>query len=101
MEERVVPKVYEVKEENDEENIQYGDCGARIRLDGFSDFTSMYTQQGRKGVNQDSMTVWQVRNNYFFKIFFSGFHNPHEVCLSFSNFHLVLFFFVSYPVFLC
>ncbi|XP_015897452.3 probable protein phosphatase 2C 65 [Ziziphus jujuba] len=59
-ERRVVQKVYDVKEEDDEDqNIQYGDCGARIRLDGFSNFISMYTQQGRKGINQDSMTVWQ------------------------------------------
>ena len=53
------------KLEDEEENLQYGDFGARIRLQGCSDFTSMYTQQGRKGINQDAMTVWQVRKYKF------------------------------------
>lgn len=38
----------------------YGDDGARIRLKGSSKFTSMYSQRGRKGNNQDAMTVWEV-----------------------------------------
>ena len=37
-----------------------GDAGARVRLEGSSKYMSMYTQQGRKGVNQDAMTVWEV-----------------------------------------
>lgn len=64
----VVQRVYDhqpTKVEDEEENVQYGDCGARIRLQGCSEFTSMYTQQGRKGINQDAMTVWQVRKYKF------------------------------------
>lgn len=37
-----------------------GDLGANIRLCGFSKFVSMYSQQGKKGINQDAMTVWEV-----------------------------------------
>ena len=47
-------------EADEEDDIRHGDGGARIRLQGPSRFTSMYTQQGRKGINQDSMTVWEV-----------------------------------------
>ncbi|KAL7136136.1 hypothetical protein ABFS83_10G009100 [Erythranthe nasuta] len=36
-----------------------GDAGARIRLTGSSKYISMFSQQGRKGVNQDAMTVWE------------------------------------------
>ncbi|CAN4126233.1 unnamed protein product [Withania somnifera] len=36
-----------------------GDLGANIRLCGFSKFVSMYSQQGKKGINQDAMTVWE------------------------------------------
>ena len=46
--------------EDDEEDMRYGDSEARIRLKGSSDHTCMYTQQGRKGINQDAMTVWEV-----------------------------------------
>ncbi|KAE8099099.1 hypothetical protein FH972_017107 [Carpinus fangiana] len=46
-------------EADEEDDIRHGDGGARIRLQGPSRFTSMYTQQGRKGINQDSMTVWE------------------------------------------
>lgn len=54
----------EEKEEDDfgEDNVDIGDYGARVRLHGASKFISMYTQQGRKGVNQDAMTVWEVYN---------------------------------------
>jgi hypothetical protein len=44
----------------DGDDINYGDAGARIRLQGPSRFVSMYSQQGKKGINQDSMTVWEV-----------------------------------------
>lgn len=37
-----------------------GDFGANIRLHGYSKFVSMYSQQGKKGINQDAMTVWEV-----------------------------------------
>ncbi|KAL5550711.1 hypothetical protein UlMin_000887 [Ulmus minor] len=43
----------------EEDDIRHGHDGARIRLKGSSLYTSMYTQQGRKGINQDAMTVWE------------------------------------------
>lgn len=58
-------------EADEEDDIRHGDGGARIRLQGPSRFTSMYTQQGRKGINQDSMTVWEVT---FISIFMQFFH---------------------------
>ncbi|KAI4353474.1 hypothetical protein L6164_002422 [Bauhinia variegata] len=46
--------------EREEDNVvSFGDFGARVRLRGFSGFVSMYSQQGQKGVNQDTMTVWE------------------------------------------
>ncbi|KAM7265532.1 hypothetical protein ACFE04_003215 [Oxalis oulophora] len=35
------------------------DYGSIVRVHGNSEDTSMYIQQGRKGVNQDAMTVWE------------------------------------------
>ncbi|KAK9159211.1 hypothetical protein Scep_005785 [Stephania cephalantha] len=55
----------EVEEEEEEEEYVddghtcEGDYGARVRLKGCSKLVSMFTQQGRKGVNQDAMTVWE------------------------------------------
>lgn len=46
--------------EDVEENLSFGDCEARIRLRASSEYISMYTQQGKKGINQDAMTVWEV-----------------------------------------
>ncbi|KAF7845258.1 putative protein phosphatase 2C 65 [Senna tora] len=43
----------------EQEEIVYGDCGARIRIRGSSRFVSMYSQQGSKGINQDALTVWE------------------------------------------
>ncbi|KAK4483815.1 hypothetical protein RD792_011022 [Penstemon davidsonii] len=43
----------------DEDIVLRGDSGARIRLQGSSKYVSMYSQQGKKGVNQDAMTVWE------------------------------------------
>jgi hypothetical protein len=43
-------------------DVMYENDGAIVRLRGFSKVVSMYTQQGKKGVNQDSMTVWEVIN---------------------------------------
>lgn len=40
-----------------------GDAGARVRLQGSSKYVSMFSQQGKKGVNQDAMTVWEVIKN--------------------------------------
>ncbi|CAL9002912.1 unnamed protein product, partial [Prunus brigantina] len=65
-------------EGNDEEdNVRHGDDGARIRLQGCSRFTSMYTQQGRKGINQDAMTIWEdfTEKGMYFCGVFDG-HGP-------------------------
>ncbi|KAM7262739.1 hypothetical protein ACFE04_000422 [Oxalis oulophora] len=35
------------------------ECGSIVRVRGSSNNTSMFVQQGRKGVNQDAMTVWE------------------------------------------
>ncbi|KAH6769315.1 Protein phosphatase 2C family protein [Perilla frutescens var. frutescens] len=51
---------YEEERRFDDGNIVLrGDAGARVRLQGSSKYVSMYSQQGKKGVNQDSMTVWE------------------------------------------
>lgn len=60
---RVESEVDDGEYEYDHENIDdvtYEHSGAMIRMRGSSRFVSMYTQQGKKGVNQDSMTVWEV-----------------------------------------
>lgn len=54
--------------ENNDDDVTYEIGGAMIRLKGYSRIVSMYTQQGKKGVNQDSMTVWEV--NFFIFTFF-------------------------------
>ncbi|KAL0316437.1 UNVERIFIED_CONTAM: putative protein phosphatase 2C 65 [Sesamum radiatum] len=73
----------EGREVEDENIILRGDAGARIRLQGSSRYVSMFTQQGRKGVNQDAMTVWESfsgERDMFFCGVFDG-HGPsgHEV----------------------
>ncbi|GAU17162.1 hypothetical protein TSUD_177920 [Trifolium subterraneum] len=40
-------------------DVMYENDGAIVRVRGFSKSVSMFTQQGLKGVNQDSMTVWE------------------------------------------
>ena len=45
--------------ENNIDDVTYQNDGSMVKLRGFSKFVSMYTQQGKKGVNQDSMTVWE------------------------------------------
>lgn len=50
------------REAEHEDIIFRGHSGAQIRLLGSSSHVSMFTQQGKKGTNQDSMTVWEVRN---------------------------------------
>lgn len=42
----------------------------RVMLTGSCRYGSMFTQQGRKGVNQDTMTIWEVRCNFKFHRFF-------------------------------
>ncbi|PON94359.1 Protein phosphatase [Trema orientale] len=49
----------EYEDDDQEDDMRYGENGARIRLRGSSIYTSMYTQQGRKGINQDAMTIWE------------------------------------------
>ncbi|XP_017976283.1 PREDICTED: LOW QUALITY PROTEIN: probable protein phosphatase 2C 65 [Theobroma cacao] len=49
--------------------------GAIVRFQGSSSYTSMYTRQGKKGVNQDAMTVWENfmgEKNVFFCGVFDG-----------------------------
>lgn len=43
------------------EEVRRGEDGATVRIRGSSVFTSMFTQRGRKGINQDAMTVWEVK----------------------------------------
>lgn len=76
----VVDDAMEEKEE-EEGDVIVGDYGARMRLCGASKYTSMYTQQGRKGINQDAMTVWEVIENdtliiqcFFLSFSFSTYH---------------------------
>ncbi|KAK7294778.1 hypothetical protein RJT34_17674 [Clitoria ternatea] len=47
---------YEYDYEND---LTYERDGALVRLRGSSMVSSMFTQQGKKGVNQDAMTIWE------------------------------------------
>ncbi|KAM1038319.1 hypothetical protein ACFX13_033753 [Malus domestica] len=68
---------YYEAEEEEEDNVRCGDDGARIRLQGCSRNISMYTQQGRKGINQDAMTVWEdfTEKGMYFCGVFDG-HGP-------------------------
>ncbi|KAK6943419.1 PPM-type phosphatase-like domain [Dillenia turbinata] len=55
-----------------------GKNGPPLKLQGSSKFTSSFTQQGRKGVNQDAMTVWEDftgQHETFFCGVFDG-HGP-------------------------
>ncbi|CAH9103249.1 unnamed protein product [Cuscuta europaea] len=60
-------------EDEHEGVVGRGDFGARVRFHGYSRFVSMYSQQGRKGINQDAMTVWEhfggERGSYFCGVF--------------------------------
>lgn len=48
-------------EKGSDHHIQSAEnSGVRVRFEGSSRFTSMFSQQGRKGINQDAMTVWEV-----------------------------------------
>ncbi|KAL6534479.1 hypothetical protein OROHE_013404 [Orobanche hederae] len=49
----------EGREVDDDGIILRGDAGARVRLQGSSKYVSMFSQQGKKGINQDAMTVWE------------------------------------------
>lgn len=70
--------------EGEEGIVGHGDYGAHVRVQGSSKFMSMFTQQGRKGVNQDAMTVWEVIYlfySFLLLLFFTPFpgkkHNTH------------------------
>ncbi|KAL6337546.1 hypothetical protein AAG906_037139 [Vitis piasezkii] len=49
----------EVDDVEDAGDVRVEDGGSRVRLGGNSMYTSMFTQGGRKGINQDAMTVWE------------------------------------------
>ncbi|MQM07762.1 hypothetical protein Taro_040602, partial [Colocasia esculenta] len=66
----------EEEEDMEEEFYDAGDAedcgrlvegGVRVRLEGSCGFASMHTQQGRKGVNQDAMTLWESLVDFFAK----------------------------------
>ncbi|KAL5742434.1 hypothetical protein ACOSP7_029166 [Xanthoceras sorbifolium] len=60
MEERGYYEYYEENgDDDDEAGVKIADYGATVRYRGSSISTSMFTQQGKKGINQDSMTVWE------------------------------------------
>ncbi|CAI9768403.1 unnamed protein product [Fraxinus pennsylvanica] len=68
----------EEREVEHEDLIFRGHAGAHVRLQGSSKFVSMYTQQGKKGANQDAMTVWENfsgAKDTFFCAVFDG-HGP-------------------------
>ncbi|XVF08349.1 hypothetical protein REPUB_Repub06bG0219100 [Reevesia pubescens] len=76
------------EEGHQEDFTTIGHNGAVVRLQGSSSFTSMYTRKGKKGINQDAMTVWENfmgDKNVFFCGVFDG-HGPsghmvaHYVC---------------------
>ncbi|EEF35718.1 protein phosphatase-2c, putative [Ricinus communis] len=79
---RVVEDVVEDREyegNEDDDHVAIGDYGARMRLHGASKYISMYSQQGKKGVNQDAMTVWEEfigNKDMFFCGVFDG-HGPY------------------------
>lgn len=57
---KVESEVDDGEYEHDHDNhVTYEDDGARIMIRGSSRFVSMDCQQGKKGVNQDAMTVWE------------------------------------------
>ncbi|KAK4418880.1 putative protein phosphatase 2C 74 [Sesamum alatum] len=75
---------YPVEEEDDEREVEHedvilrGHAGALVRHRGSSKYVSMFTQQGRKGTNQDAMTVWESFSgdkDMFFCAVFDG-HGP-------------------------
>ncbi|KAI6698560.1 hypothetical protein NL676_018679 [Syzygium grande] len=39
--------------------VREGDLGARVRLRGSNDSCCMFSKRGKKGINQDAMTVWE------------------------------------------
>ncbi|XVE97159.1 hypothetical protein REPUB_Repub02eG0287200 [Reevesia pubescens] len=76
---RHVEDNFEKEEEGHQEDLTtIGHNGAIVRLQGSSSLTSMYTHKGKKGINQDAMTVWENftgEKNMFFCGVFDG-HGP-------------------------
>lgn len=67
------------KECEEDNHVMKGDFGASVRMQGSSDYISMATQQGKKGINQDAMTVWEDfigEKDVFFCGVFDG-HGPY------------------------
>jgi len=81
---------------NNNDAVTYQNDGAMVRLRGFSKLVSMYTQQGMKGVNQDSMTVWEVIIIKIILILLFSFFILFMICL----FPLILMNFCFWLVFL-
>ncbi|CAI8584962.1 unnamed protein product [Vicia faba] len=50
---------YDYDDDNSNDHVTYQNDGSMVRFRGFSKVVSMHTQQGMKGINQDSMTVWE------------------------------------------
>ncbi|XP_009782883.1 putative protein phosphatase 2C 65 [Nicotiana tabacum] len=79
VEEKEEKDIINVEDDNYNGNfVGKGDFGAHIRLHGYSKFVSMYSQQGKKGINQDAMTVWENfggQKGAFFCGVFDG-HGP-------------------------
>ena len=53
------------KRRNGSRSSSFGDLSlhripGRVFGNGFTDFASLFTQQGKKGTNQDAMIVWEV-----------------------------------------
>ncbi|XP_050215263.1 probable protein phosphatase 2C 65 [Mercurialis annua] len=79
VEDVVEEKEYYYEGGEDDDYVGIGDFGAKMRLHGASKFISMYSQQGKKGVNQDAMTVWEEfigTKDMFFCGVFDG-HGPY------------------------
>lgn len=58
------------KDDEEQNPVRIEDNGDIVRIEGFSKTVSMYTQQGKKGINQDAMTVWEVINMFTFNFSF-------------------------------
>ncbi|OMO84982.1 phosphatase 2C (PP2C)-like protein [Corchorus capsularis] len=73
---------------HEEDHTHVGPDGAIVRLQGSSTYISMYTRQGKKGTNQDALTVWEnfmgEKNTFFCGVFDghgpSGHRIAHYIC---------------------
>ncbi|XP_019053273.1 PREDICTED: probable protein phosphatase 2C 73 [Nelumbo nucifera] len=55
----MVQQEEEHDDDEKENGRREGDFGSRVMLRGSCEFASMFTQKGRKGINQDAMTIWE------------------------------------------